>query len=353
MSSSGIEVRDLTLRLGSFALRAVSLDVAPGEILVLLGANGAGKSVTLETIAGFHRPLAGHIRIAGRDVTQLPPEKRRIGFMVQDFGLFPHLSIAANVAIGQRARGGVAELQVLMNRLGIAHLAAARPGNLSPGEKQRAALARALAGAPDSFLFDEPFAALDAVTSEPLRDELAAFLRRTGVPAVFVTHDRFEAIAIADRVAVIDSGNIRQQGPAAEVFARPASIGIARFLGIENIIEGRIEGPCDGERLRVAVGDGSLHVANPDCRLAPAQVVTLCMRAEQVRLLPPQSSPRANLLPARVVALRRVGPLWKVSLDCSFPLIAYALPQTARACGLAPGSAVDAEIDADAIHVLA
>jgi molybdate/tungstate transport system ATP-binding protein len=349
--SQGLEIDGISLRLGSFALKDVSFEAAPGEILVLLGVNGAGKSVCLETIAGFHRPARGRIVIAGRDATALPPERRRIAFLVQDFGLFPHLTISENVAIGSEAPRDGAELRALLSRFGIDHLAGSRPGHLSPGEKQRAALARALASRPSAYLFDEPFAALDAMTGESLRDELAGFMRRTGAPSVFVTHDRAEALALADRVAVIDGGAIRQQGSAADIFAHPDSIAIARLLGIENLLDARIEEHA-GETLRVAVGGCNIAVAKRDTHAALPRSVTLCIRAENVHLHPPRSEARPDLLRARVVELRRSGPLWRVSLDCGFPLVAYALPQTVREAAIAPGGAVDAEIEPDAIHLL-
>ena len=351
MTAPGLEVGNVSLRLGSFALRDVSFHAAPGEILVLLGANGAGKSVCLETIAGFHRPSSGRILIAGRDVTELQPEKRRIAFLVQDFALFPHLSIEKNVAIGCEPRSDVVALHAMLARFGIAHLARSLPEHLSPGEKQRAALARALASRPSLYLFDEPFAALDAATAENLRVELAAFMRRSEVPSVFVTHDRAEALTLADRIAIVDGGAIRQHGSAAEVLARPNSVAIARFLGIENLLEGQVTAEA-GDAFRVSVGGIGISLAERGAAPPSPHRVTLCIRAENVHLLPPQSAAQPNRLRARVVDLRRSGPLWKVTLDCGFSLVAYALPQTARECNLAPGSAVDAEIDARDVHVL-
>lgn len=352
MSAGGLDVHDLTLELGSFALRGASIAVEPGEALVLLGPNGAGKSVCLEAIAGFHRIARGNVHIAGRDVTTLPPEARRIGFVVQNFALFPHLSVAENVALGGRARGHHVNIGALLDRFGVAHLAAAKPTYLSPGEKQRVALARALASHPDLFLFDEPFAALDAATAIALRDELARFIRDDGLPAVFVTHDHAEARSLADRVAIIEDGAIRQHGRAAEVFDRPATIAIARFLGIENLLEGRVAA-ADAGKIEVSVGGTVMDVAKSDLALAPGQSVTLCIRGENIHLWSPQSPARKGIIAARVVAVRASGPFSTVALDCGFPLIAYALPQTARVCGLAPGAPVQVEIEPAAIHMLA
>lgn len=351
MSRAGLDASDLTLQLGSFTLRGASLAVEPGEALALLGPNGAGKSVCLEAIAGFHRLARGSIQIGGRDVTALPPEQRRIGFVVQNFALFPHLSVEANVRLGARGHGNHVDIAGLLNRFGIAHLAAAQPTYLSPGEKQRVALARALGSRPELFLFDEPFAALDAATAFTLRDELAGFLRDSGLPAIFVTHDHTEARALADQVAIIEAGVIQQRGRATEVFDHPATPVIARFLGIENLLEGRIAA-IEGERIRIDLGGGVIEAVRPEPAIATGQSVTLCIRAENVNLHPPQSSRQRGIIAARVVAIRPSGPLWTVNLDAGFPLIAYALPQTARECGLAPGASVDAEVEPTAVHAL-
>jgi molybdate/tungstate transport system ATP-binding protein len=352
MTTPGLEVEDLALRLGAFALNGASLAAAPGEILALLGPNGAGKSVCLEAIAGFHRLTRGRIRLAGRDMTNAPPERRSIGFVVQNFGLFPHLSVAENVILGCRDRGrGAAGAAGLLARFGIAHLEATRPLHLSPGEKQRVALARALASRPNLFLFDEPFAALDATTGDALRQELATFLHAGSVPAVFVTHDRVEARALADRVAIIDGGIIRQQGAADEVFDHPADVAVARFLGVENLLDGRIAEIAE-DSVRVEIGSASVMVQRPAAACARGQPATLCIRAEQVRLSPPNAHAVSNRLGMRVSGLGRLGPLWKVTLDGGFPLIVYALPQTIEACALAPGAAIEAAIDAASIHMI-
>ncbi|HWE75074.1 MAG TPA: ABC transporter ATP-binding protein [Stellaceae bacterium] len=352
MSAAGFETVDLTLDLGSFSLHGASLAAEPGEALVLLGPNGAGKSVCLEAIAGFHPLSRGRIHIAGRDVTSLPPEQRHVGFVVQNFGLFPHLSVAENIAIGCRARGNPCDINAMLARFGIAHLSAARSTYLSPGEKQRVALARALASRSDLFLFDEPFAALDAATALALRDDLSSFLHDSGLPAVFVTHDYAEARALADRVAIIEAGMIRQLGRAADVFDQPATLTIARFLGIENLLEGRVVG-IEADCIRIGVGAGIVEVMKSKAALALGQAVTACIRAENIHLLPPLSPKQSGTIAAQVVSIRRSGPLWAVTLDGGFPLTAYALPQTVQSCALAPGASVDIAIDPTVVHVLA
>lgn len=351
-------VDGLSLRLGAFALRNVDLAVGPGEILVILGPNGAGKSVCLETVAGFHRPDSGRILIDGRDVSALPPERRRVGFLFQNFGLFPHLTVAQNVAIALRARDGKDPrgVDALLSRFGIAALADRRPELLSPGEKQRTALARALASRPDLFLFDEPFSALDPGLRDGLRDELAGFLREAQIPAVFVTHDHSDALSLADRIVVMNEGAVLQSGSAAEVFRRPATAFVARFLGTENILSSRCEIQPDG-RLLLSIGDTQLVASGPPTWRAPLSEVSICVRAEDVRLesagvAAGEGIAAVNRLPARVKAVRPLGPLCKVSLDAGFPLVAYMMARDVADGALAPGLAVDAVIAPAAIHVL-
>ena len=360
MSGTALTVEAASLTLGRFSLRNIDLAVDAGEILVLLGPNGAGKSVCLEMIAGFHRPASGRIVIHGREVTDLAPEQRRVGLVFQNFGLFPHLTVVGNVGLGLRARRraghseaghGIAEL---LAQFGILHLAARYPQDLSPGEKQRVALARALAGRPDLFLFDEPFSALDARTRDGLRDELKAFLRETGVPAIFVSHDQTDAALLADRVAVIDRGEIQQVGTVPGVFRAPANGFVAAFTGMENILPGRLEGKC-GDLWRVRVADRVLYALGGD---PGGNDALLCIRAEEVGLgvldgadsLGLQGA--TNRLAGRVTDATSLGVISRVTVDCGFALVAYLTHRDIRGLGLMPGAEVVAEIEASSIHLL-
>jgi molybdate/tungstate transport system ATP-binding protein len=352
-----VAVSELSLRLGGFALKRVGLALEEGEILVLLGPNGAGKSVTLETIAGFHRPESGQIRIGGREVTRLPPEKRNVGFMFQDFGLFPHLSVAGNILVGLRARRARRRLQKgclaqLLDRFGIAHLAERAPTELSPGEKQRVALVRAIAAEPDLFLFDEPFSALDPQIRDRLRGELEAFLHNTGVPAIFVTHDLGDARALADRIVVMRDGAIEQNGTAAAILATPTNRFVAEFVGFDNILAGRVSA-SSGERLKVAMGDKMLAAAPPDDGRWLTGAVWLCIRAEDIDIYPPRRGLGGeNRLLARVVTVGDQGMLTRLSLDCGFPLQARVLSRQLRAMRLAAGDEIVVEIAPGAIHLI-
>ena len=356
MSRDGLSVAGLSLRLGDFALQELNLSVGAGEILAILGPNGAGKSVSLETLAGFHRPLRGRIEIAGDDVTGLPPERRRVSLMPQDYGLFPHLTVAANIALPYLAMPEAPRaVDALLQRFGIARIAARLPAELSPGERQRTALARALAARPRLFLFDEPFAAVDAPTREALRDELRTFLRGSGVPSVFVTHDLAEAMGMADRLAVMRGGHILQQGDARDVYHAPASAAVARIVGVDNILAARVLGREDG-RWRVTIGASVLWAAADDGRTAePGSGATIAVRGEEVALWPlaaGSSEASGTRLEATVCAVSDTGALVKVSLDCGFPLVARLTGRDARRLGLASGQAVIAEIAPAAVRIL-
>ncbi len=364
--SAGVCVEALTLTLGAFRLRKIDFAVSRGEILVILGPNGAGKSVTLETIAGFHRPASGRVLIGGRDVTALPPERRNVGFVVQNFGLFPHLSVAQNLAIARRHHRVAAAYDTalpaqgddaaLLRYFGVAHLAARAPAGLSEGEKQRVALARALASAPDVFLFDEPFSALDAETRDQVREELKSFLRELAIPAIFVTHDRSDAMTLGDKIVMLRDGGIMQSGPAAEILQKPANSFVARFVGVENILHGRLNEVSDAF-LTLTVGQRTLRAAAPARPVAAGSPLCLSIRAEHVtfRCSPPSTQSLQagiNRFEGRVTALRSAGPLVTVSIDCGFPLKAYVLAPQAREMKLGSGSTVAVEIAAACIHVL-
>jgi molybdate transport system ATP-binding protein len=268
-----LQVADLWIELGEFHLRQIGLDIAPGEYFVVLGPTGAGKTVLLETIAGLYRPERGRILADGEEITDVPPERRGIGFVYQDYVLFPHLSVEENVAFGlhmQRQESEVIRKRVteISELLGIDHLLHRRPDTLSGGEKQRAALARALVVEPRLLLLDEPLSALDPETREGLQRELARLHRELGTTTLHVTHDFEEAIALGDRIAVLNEGQVVQVGPPEEIFRKPTSEFVARFVGVRNIFQGEIHRLEDGGKaldldgLEIAVVtklDGKVH----------------------------------------------------------------------------------------------
>ena len=247
-----IELRGVSKHWREFSIKNITLEVKKGEYFVILGPTGAGKTLLLELIAGFHFPDEGRILIDGKDMTFSPPEERNIGFIYQDYMLFPHLTVEKNIAFGLRARQRgrfkqekrerreeiARKVGEVLQMLGIEHLAKRRPATLSGGEQQKVAIARALAIEPRILLLDEPLSALDMRTKEQLREDLRRLNRENGITMVHVTHDQTEAAMLADRIAVMMRGRIVQIGTPREIFSRPASAEIAEFVGVENIFSG-------------------------------------------------------------------------------------------------------------------
>jgi ABC-type Fe3+/spermidine/putrescine transport system ATPase subunit len=237
MTPPGLHLRNVVKRFGDHAaVDDASLTVARGEIVALLGPSGCGKTTTLRLIAGFEQPDAGSIAILGEDIADLPPYRRDIGLVFQDYALFPHLTVGTNIAYGLRLRG-VARAErarrchELLRLVRLEGLHDRRPAALSGGQQQRVALARALAIAPKLLLLDEPLSNLDAKLREALRVELGEILRAVGTTTLIVTHDQSEAIALADRIALMDRGRIVQAGTAREIYEQPATRFVAEFIG--------------------------------------------------------------------------------------------------------------------------
>jgi len=264
-----VQVQDLWVDLEEFHLREIDLDISPGEYFVILGPTGAGKTVLLETIAGLHQPQRGRIRLDGEDVTGVPPERRGIGFVYQDYMLFPHLSVARNIAFGLKLKGlshrAVEERVAAFGQLlGIDHLLHRSPRTLSGGEQQRAALARALVVEPRILLLDEPLSALDPEMREGLQRELARLHGELGTTTLHVTHDFEEAVALGERIAVVNDGRVIQVGPSDEIFRRPNSEFVARFVGVRNIFPGTVRrGENGGQMFRLDASPGGPEGADP------------------------------------------------------------------------------------------
>ncbi|RDI58851.1 ABC transporter ATP-binding protein [Microvirga subterranea] len=222
-------------------LEDLSLSVQAGELVSLLGASGCGKTTTLRLIAGFLTPSSGSIRLGGRDLTQLPPHRRDIGLVFQNYALFPHLSVLDNVSFGLKQRGvPPAERRKramgMLERVGLAPLADRAPGALSGGQKQRVALARALVIEPPLLMFDEPLSNLDAKLRVDMRVEIRELQRANGTTSVYVTHDQEEAFSISDRVAIMNAGRLMQFDRPETLYRQPANTFVARFVGFENIV---------------------------------------------------------------------------------------------------------------------
>ncbi len=240
---------------GQPAVRGLGLSLQPGELGCLLGPSGCGKTTLLRAIAGFHAPDAGRLSLRGHDALPLPPEKRGLGFVFQDLALFPHLTVADNVAFGLHGLAReLREPRVLetLSLIGLDGLADRYPHELSGGQQQRVALARSLAPRPDLLLLDEPFSSLDADLRGRLRDDLRAVLKRLGIAALLVTHDQEEAFAFADTVGVMNAGVLLQWAPGFELYHRPATPFVASFVGEGRFLEARV---LEGNRVATALGD--------------------------------------------------------------------------------------------------
>lgn len=244
MISPFFEVHNLTRRFAASlrpAVDDVSFDVSHGEILALVGPSGCGKSTTLRMIAGLEAQDSGALFVEGRSIGDLPPEKRKIGLVFQDYALFPFLSVADNIRFGARQSDADAVARYL-DMVGLKGLEARFPDELSGGQQQRVALARSLAAEPELILLDEPFSNLDASLRSATRQEIRRLLKDTGMAVVCVTHDQEEALSFADRVAVMREGQIEQIGTPTEIYERPKTLFVAGFLGRTNVVDGLAHG---------------------------------------------------------------------------------------------------------------
>ena len=236
-----LTITNLRKSFGTFeALRNISIAVEDGEFICLLGSSGCGKTTLLRLIAGLETHDEGTIDLAGSDLTQVPCHKRNIGMVFQSLALFPHLNVGDNIAYGMRLKGVsdmAPKVEALLDMVGLSGLGTRAVSALSGGQRQRVAIARALAMEPQVFLMDEPFSALDAALRDQMQDEVKRIQRDLGITTVFVTHDQREAMALADRIVVMNSGRIEQAAPPNELYARPVTRFVAQFIGTNNLIE--------------------------------------------------------------------------------------------------------------------
>jgi molybdate transport system ATP-binding protein len=329
------------------------LPLSTHSVTVLFGPSGAGKTTVLRLIAGLDTPDAGSIQCGGevwydgaRRINQRP-QNRRVGYLSQDYALFPHLTVRANVAYG--ARGW--DVQGLLARFELSELAERRPRQLSGGQLQRVALARALAAQPRLLLLDEPLSALDAPTRLRIRGDLRRLLAGVQVPAIVVTHDRTEALALGDSVAIMIDGRLRQEGPVDSVFDNPADADVAAAVGVETIYPARVLSRNAG---LVAVEIAGVQLVAVDTGGRSADVFA-CIRAESVtieRNAPGNPSSARNHLPARIVSLIPEGPVARVALDCGFRLTAIVTRQSEEEMRLHEGDEVTAVVKATAVRIV-
>jgi len=291
-----LEVADARVRYGNNeVLKGVNLSVKKGEFVALLGSSGCGKTTLLRAIAGFNMPSGGAIRVNGKDVTRLPPDKRGMALVFQSYALWPHMTVAQNMGYGLRIRGVATEtikqkVEDVARLLGLDALLERKPAALSGGQRQRVALGRALAIQPDILLLDEPLSNLDARIRLSVRHEISALQRRLGITAVHVTHDREEAMVMADRIVILNNGEIAQAGAPEEVYNHPASDFVAAFMGAENLIEVAIQIKAD--RIEIAVGaNNTASTISAGRRNLSDGLASARFRSEAARLTKPGADP--------------------------------------------------------------
>ncbi len=271
-----------------YAARDVDVDVAPGEFLTLLGPSGCGKTTTLRMIAGFEKPDAGRVLFGAQDVTYTPANERNIGFVFQNYALFPHLSVVENVAYGLQVRS-VPEAEVaarvfeVLKLVGLAGYEHQFSSQLSGGEQQRVALARAIVIRPRVLLFDEPLSNLDAKLRVQMRQEIRDLQRRLGITTIYVTHDQEEAMAVSDRIVVMSAGRVMAQGTAPDLYHRPGSDFVARFIGRVNLLPAIVL-EVRGDAVRVESMGAVVDAAAVD-GLAPGDDVGLVVRPEALEVV--------------------------------------------------------------------
>jgi putative spermidine/putrescine transport system ATP-binding protein len=296
------------------AVAGVELELPPGKLISFLGPSGCGKTTLLRCIAGLERPTEGRVFLDGEDITDEAPHTRDIGMVFQTLALFPHLNVAGNVGYGLRIRGVpreriTARVDELLALVSLEGMADRRMGQLSGGQRQRVATARALALEPRLFLLDEPLSALDANLREQLQVELRLLQQKLGITTIMVTHDQREAMTMSDLVVVMRDGAVEQVGEPLEVYRRPATAFVARFMGSTNLLEGSATG--DG---RIVVRDRpfALDGATP---AAEGERVILSVRPEETHLEQAEAS-EENSLPGTVVFVRDLGELFECYVDC-------------------------------------
>ncbi len=328
--STYLDIDEVRVRYGAVeVLRGISLAVEAGSFIALLGSSGCGKTTLLRAISGFIVPSSGRIRLAGKDITATPPEKRNTAMVFQSYALWPHMTVFQNMAYGLKLRRRprqetAARIDALLSLLHLEGLGDRNVTQLSGGQRQRVALGRALAIDPDVLLLDEPLSNLDARIRVELRGEIRAVQSRIGITAIHVTHDREEAMVLADRIVVMNNGRIEQQGTPEEVYHHPASPFVASFMGADNVIRLDVRPAGAGieathvedqarSSARLPVGDGGVHLAADK---ANGSVMDAHFRAEAVRLAPADEPPAAESLslPGTIEQMSYPGGVWRYAV---------------------------------------
>src|SRR5262245_33460979 len=341
------------------AVDSVLLDIREGEFFALLGPSGCGKTTLLRMLAGFERPSEGRVLLNGEDISGVPPHRRPVNLMFQSYALFPHLSVAGNIAFGLKQDGmPAAEMATRVNEMlalvRLEGLGDRRPHQLSGGQRQRVALARALAKRPKVLLLDEPLSALDRKLREETRFELMALQKRLGLTFIVVTHDQEEAMTVASRIGVMNSGRLVQVGPPGEVYEQPNSRWVAGFIGDVNLLEGRVTSSGIGHATIESVAGGRIGVAHK-ADLASGAHVWVALRPEKIEI--DSKAPVAgaeNSFSGRVLEIGYLGgtSIYKIRLDNGTEMKAAVVNRERSAAPVAIGDRVWLNFKAEAGVVL-
>ncbi len=347
-TGTGVSLVDLRRTYGSLnALDGLSLDIAPGEMVVLLGPSGCGKTTALRILAGLDRADAGQVLVGGEDISAVPANKRDMGMVFQAYSLFPHMTVRDNVAFGLRLRGQdrakrLRRSQEMLELVGLTAFEDRYAHQLSGGQQQRVALARALAVEPAVLLLDEPLSALDAKVRVQLREEIRRVQLDVGTTTLFVTHDQEEALAVADRVGVMNSGRLDQIAPPTELYARPATRFVAEFVGLSNRIRTDVsDGHADLLGARVPLLDGSVQHGAGHALVRPEAVGVSAV------------APGSDQANARVLSVAFLGPFCRVQCRLQHGEVVIAQLPSSQGTRLSADAAVRVEIAADAVLVVA
>jgi ABC-type Fe3+/spermidine/putrescine transport system ATPase subunit len=334
-------------------LRDISFELDDGELMVLLGPSGAGKSKTLEIVAGIEEPDSGEVVINGVDVALVPPRMRAVGFVFQDYSLFPHKNVFENIAFGLRMRKekGIKEkVEAIAREMKVFSLLDRYPNQVSGGQQQRAALARALAFRPELLLFDEPLSSLDQRVREQLRKSLKSIQRKHKVTTLYVTHDYVEAIALADKIAILKRGKILQAGPPDEIFYRPNSREVAEFTGMTNIFKGMVKASSESGSL-INFKDLEIHV---DKQL-PSGEVTVCIRPESIMFVRPERpSTFENSFSGRIEEVESFGSaMQRIGVEVGGTMFFVNVPNhVVEKMDLKAGKEVKISLKKEKVHIL-
>jgi len=353
VADPALELRALTRRYGdAIAVAGVSFEIQAGEFVTLLGPSGSGKTTTLRMIAGFEQPDTGSILLSGRDITRLAPDRRNIGMVFQSYALFPHMTLFENIAFPLKMRGrSRSQIRAAVDRmLALVRLTGLEdryPRQISGGQQQRVALARALVFEPPLLLMDEPLGALDRQLRRQVQTELKRIHQSLGVTIVFVTHDQEEAMFLSNRIAVMQSGRIVQQGPPQALYATPSSRFVAEFIGESNFLSGRVEA-IEGAHVTVRLADQTIIGGHAAEALKAGQSVDCLIRPDTIDLASGASKPR---LIGQIDLANFLGDSMELEVATPVGPMRVRTPIRAGQQGFAPGQSLELGLDPAVIRV--